>query len=124
VRVHDHPRAVNEIALFAPAVLAAASGGDQVADEIVSRAARSLADTVAAAVGSETEMPVALAGRLLQRPSILRDRAVAAISVTSPTARVQDAAASPLDGALGLGLGELPDRYASLIHHWREGPHR
>jgi len=122
VRIHDLPRAVNEIGQFAQAVLTAAAEDDRVASIVITRAAGALAETVQAAVGAtgvRGDVPVVLGGRLLTRPSILRDRIVPAIHQVAPMAVVREALGSPLDGALSLGLGTLQNRYRSMIHYWK-----
>lgn len=124
VRIHDLPRAVNEIGQFAMPVLAAAMADDRVASIVITRAAGALAETVQAAVaatGVTGDVPVVLGGRLLDRPSILRDRIVPAIHQVAPMAVVREASGSPLDGALALGLGTIQNRYRSMIHHWEVG---
>ena len=122
VRLHDHPRAVNEIAQFSRDVVALADE-DAAATAIIATAAAELAETVAAAVGAvdgqNTVVPVALGGRLLDESPLLRERLVAAIASVAPVASMRAAAAEPLEGALGLGTAELPDRYGSRIHHFR-----
>ena len=122
VTIHDLPRAVNEIGLFAQAVLTAAVEDDRVASIVITRAAGALAETVQAAVaatGVTGDVPVVLGGRLLDRPSILRDRIVPAIQPVAPTAVVRETSGSPLDGALALGLGTIQNRYRSTIHYWK-----
>lgn len=122
VRIHSLPRAVNEIGQFAQDVLTAASAGDQLASAIVTGAADALTQTVEAAIratGETGSVPVAIGGRLLESPSILRERTTSAIDHACPTAVVSDAIGSPLDGALGMGLGASTRRYASLIHVWK-----
>lgn len=122
VRIHDLPRAVNEIGLFAQFVLAAAAADDRVASIVITRAAGALAETVQAAVaatGVRGDVPVVLGGRLMDRPSILRERIVPAIHQVAPTAVVRETLGSPLDGAMALGLGTIQNRYRSLIHQWK-----
>lgn len=122
VRIHDLPRAVNEIGLFAQFVLSAAAADDRVASIVITRAAGALAETVQAAVaatGVRGDVPVVLGGRLMDRPSILRERIVPAIHQVAPTAVVRETSGSPLDGAMALGLGTIQNRYRSLIHQWK-----
>lgn len=122
VRIHDLPRAVNEIGLFAQFVLAAAAADDRVASIVITRAAGALAETVQAAVtatGVRGDVPVVLGGRLMDRPSILRDRIVPAIHQVAPTAVVRETSGSPLDGAMALGLGTIQNRYRSMIFQWK-----
>ncbi|MDF1477851.1 BadF/BadG/BcrA/BcrD ATPase family protein [Leifsonia sp. H3M29-4] len=119
-RVHELPRAVNEIAQFAQEVLAAADT-DPVASRIVDRAAVALAETAAVAValaGAGPAVPLALGGRLLEQTE-LRRRLEGALREVAPNAIVENAAGTPLDGALGLGTGEIPaQRYESAVHRW------
>lgn len=122
VRIHELPRAVNEIGQFAQAVVATAVAGDAVASSIVTRAAHALAETAQAAVaatGESGHVPVAVGGRLLERPSLLHERIVSAIAQDAPTAVLRDALGSPLEGALSLGLGTTPNLYAAMIHVWK-----
>lgn len=122
VRIHDLPRAVNEIGQFAMPVLAAATVDDRVASIIITRAAGALAESVQAAVtatGVTGDVPVVLGGRLLDRPSILRDRIVPAIHQVAPMAVVRETVGSPLDGALALGRETILNRYRSMIHYWK-----
>ncbi len=123
VHIHSLPRPVNSIAAFAPAVLAAAAE-DGIASGIVAAAAESLAETVAAgvrAVGTDTAVPVAIGGRLIETSGLLESAVTAAILEWVPGASVRRADGSPLDGARALALGYQTDRYTSLIHHWKKG---
>lgn len=125
VRIHGMPRAVNEIAHFAIDVLEL-SERDELAADILLRAARVLGESVAAAVTAVkglSPVAVALGGRLLAESSPLLPLVHSAIAAaTSPgigTVPVRTADASPLDGALLLGSGELDSTLAPHVHQWR-----
>jgi glucosamine kinase len=119
VRLHDGPRPVHQIAMFAPDVLAAASSGDAVAEGIVDEAVRELQTVVRTAAGwvGGQEVPVALGGRLL-RDGELRRRLQAALAA-EPALAPREPEGTPLDGAIWLGLSADPKRYGDLVHVWR-----
>jgi glucosamine kinase len=124
VRLHDTERPVHAIAGFAPDVLEAAVGGDDVADAIVDEAAQelmTLAHAGAAWVGVEAP-PLALGGRLLAAGSELRRRLDVLLAASSLDVEPRDAAGTALDGALALGLATDPNRYRTRVHIWRAGP--
>ena len=79
-----------------------------------------LVTSAIAAVGVGSVVPVALGGRLLT-DGPLRRRLADALARSVPAADVRTADASPLDGALLLGAGEGPGRYAALVHVWDRG---
>lgn len=128
IRIHSAARPANDIAHFAPDVLAAADWGDQVAVAIAEDAAAELvllartAVRVALRVSSDPRaiVPVALGGRLLLPGRPLRRRLDAHLAEEDVSAAVRTADGSSLDGALALGALPDPGRYASLVHIWRE----
>jgi N-acetylglucosamine kinase-like BadF-type ATPase len=120
-RLHEAARPVPEIAAFTPDVLEAAAG-DPVAASIVDAAADELATTALAGVawasggsGAVPVVAVALGGRLLAGPSILRTALEARLAAADPSPAVRQADGSPLDGALRLGLGTDPGPYHALV---------
>jgi N-acetylglucosamine kinase-like BadF-type ATPase len=119
VRLHDAPRPVPEIAAFAPDVFEAAAEGDEVARGLVDEAADELATTAGAGAAWATTgpaaVPLALGGRLLLDPTPLRMALEARLGGAEPALAVRIADASPVDGALRLGLGDDPGPYASLV---------
>lgn len=123
VRLHDEPEVVDAIARFAIDVLDAAAD-DPVAAGIVEVAAGELTGVVLAAASIAEAgdlpgpIPVALGGRLLATPTLLR-AALDARLATDPRIRARTADASPLAGAMALGMQPGPGRYASLVHIWR-----
>jgi glucosamine kinase len=125
VRLHDDARSIDAIARFATDVLDAA-GSDDVAARIVAQAAAELHGVVdaavrmAAAAGTEGRVPVGLGGRLLAEPTPLRD-ALDARLAADRTVAARTADATPLDGAMLLGMQPAPAVYAPLIHTWRPG---
>lgn len=123
VRLHDGPRPVHQIALFAPDVLAAASSGDAVAEGIVDEAVRELQTVVRAAAGwvGGARVPVALGGRLLDGGELRRRLEPTLATVRRPSLAVPDPEGTPLDGAIWLGLSGDPKRYGDLVHVWRAG---
>jgi len=132
VRLHDAQRPVNTIARFAPDVLAEAAAGDEVAGGILNEAAQELvllARAGAAWAGRERAgaadrsgpVPFALGGRLLEPGSELRQRLDHLLAGESIDIAVRSADASPLDGALKLGLSGDASAYHGLVHLWTEG---
>lgn len=125
VRLHDEPGAVDAIARFAVDVLDAAAD-DAAAARIVEVAARELngaivaASSIAEAGGTPRPVPVALGGRLLATPTPVR-AALDARLARDPRIESRTADASPLVGAMSLGMHTDPGRYASLVHVWRGG---
>ncbi len=122
VRLHAADRPVAEIAAFAPDVMDAAAGGDQVAGSIVDAAARELADLAATATdwaGRRTqEVPLALGGRLMEPGSLLRRRVDDALAARGLAMALRSADHSPLDGAVMLGLAGDDHPYGDLVHTW------
>ena len=125
VRLHDDARSIDAIARFATDVLSAA-GTDDAAARIVAEAAAELhgvigaAAGIAGAAGTDEAVPVGLGGRLLTEPTALRD-ALDARLAADPTFAARTADATPLDGAMLLGMQPTPGRYAPLVHTWRPG---
>ncbi len=121
-RLHSAQRPVNDIAQFAPEVLAMAEAGDPIASDIVDGAADELLTLVRAgeqaAGADEARVPVALGGRLLASSSPLRVRLERRVRVGMPGVVVRSADGSALDGALALGCGTNPGRYQALVHVW------
>lgn len=121
-RLHSSQRPVNAIALFAPAVLAAAADGDAVAMAIVEAATEELltltiaASRIAAPGGGS--VAVALGGRLVAE-GFLRQRLETAIERSLPQARMRSADGTPLDGALRLGTLDAPGAYGEMIYMWQ-----
>jgi N-acetylglucosamine kinase-like BadF-type ATPase len=128
VRLHSGTRPVNDIAQFAPEVLAVADAGDDVAGRIADDAAGELSLLVRAAVavarrGSPAHdpiVPVAVGGRLLVDGRSLRRRLDARLAREELGAALRTADGSALDGGLALGACADPGRYRSLVHVWRD----
>jgi N-acetylglucosamine kinase-like BadF-type ATPase len=127
IRIHSAVRPVNDIAHFAPDVLAIADSGDAVATAIAHDAATELTILIRSAVevagrGSPagTTVPVALGGRLLGEGRPLRRRLDGLLSTEDLGAAIRSADGSSLDGALALGVLGDPGPYRSLVHVSRE----
>lgn len=125
VRLYELGRPVNEIAYFAPEVLAAAEAGDAVADGILDEAVSELvlvaqAGAAWAGVGAST-VPLALGGRLFAEGSAIRRRFDTRIARRGVPVAARTADATALEGAVRLGLAGDPGAYRGLIHVWTEG---
>lgn len=128
IRVHSASRPANEIAHFAPDVLAVADTGDAVADAVAEDATAELVLLTRAAVttalrgsaDANASVPVGIGGRLLAPGRPLRRRLDARMASADIQAAVRTADGSALDGALALGGLPDPSRYAPLVHVWRE----
>jgi N-acetylglucosamine kinase-like BadF-type ATPase len=123
IRIHSAVRPVNDIAHFAPDVLAVADTGDDVATVIADDAAAELVILVRSAVevagtgsASGTTVPVALGGRLLGAGRSLRRRLDDRLLDSGIRAAIRTADGSSLDGGLALGALDDPGRYTSLVH--------
>lgn len=126
IRLHSAPRPVNDIAQFAPQVLATADAGDPVAEAIAQDAVEELLVLIRAAVAAAGRgcpepplVPVAVGGRLLTEGRPLRRRLDARSTTEVSGAAVRSADGSALDGALALGRCGDPGAYGGLIHVWR-----
>lgn len=125
-RLHAQPRPVNDIAHFAPRVLALAEAGDEQAERIVREAATELTSVIRAGVRAAAatqpagagSVPVALGGRLLSPGTILRRWLEKSVAAELPAAATRDADGTPLDGAMMLGQQRAPGRYAELVTRW------
>lgn len=112
VNLYASPTLVDDVARFAPVVLAAAADGDAVARDIVVRAAGEVAETIGAAVRPMTgRVPVACVGGLFQGGEQLLEPLRAALP---SRAELVSAAGNSLDGAERLAVGP-PGPYADLI---------
>lgn len=92
----------HEIASFAPEVVALAEQGDPAAGRILDTGARALAELVAANHAQLPTSPapeVIIAGGLGSAAGGYHDRIVNAIRAAVPSARVQDAERTPVEGA-------------------------
>lgn len=109
-------QAIDNIARFAPAVIAA-NGEDALA--IIEQAAQELAATVSAAaqVLPDGLVEVAVSGRLLTTDNELARRFVGALSTRIPRSELRAAAGDPLDGAVRLAI-DGPGIHAGLIHRY------
>ncbi len=120
-RLHGLRRPVDAIARFAPAVLATAEAGDEVATGIVQAAAMELASLVRAAVQhlphGGRPVPLAIGGRLVQ-DGPLRARFERLVAQRSPAVEARSADGPPLQGALLLGAHDNPGRYRGFVHVW------
>lgn len=117
--LHTMPRAVNEIAQFAPVVQHAAAAGDAVSVAIISRAASELTRTVvaAAAISSTWPVPVAITGRAVTSAGSLRIAVEKALERQEGLVLVT-AASSPLDGACRLADTGVPHAYDPYLAEW------
>lgn len=123
IRIHSAVRPANDIAHFAPDVLAVADAGDAVAQGIADGAAEELVILVRAAVEVAVEdssdgsvVPVALGGRLLGDGRPLRRRLDGWLARETIGAAIRTADGSSLDGALALGALDDPGAYRSMVH--------
>ncbi len=130
IRIHSAVRPVNDIAQFAPDVLAVADTGDTVATGIAEDAAaelvilvRSAAEVGRAGSSADTAVPVALGGRLLGEGRSLRRRLDDQLATAGIDAAIRTADGSSLDGGLALGALADPGRYGSMVHVSRELAH-
>jgi N-acetylglucosamine kinase-like BadF-type ATPase len=112
---------VDDVARFAPEVLARAAQDDLVAQDILLQAAADIAETIATAVGQmagDEPVPVACVGGLFEGAGEqLRTPLQAALP---PRAHLTKAAGSSLDGAERLAT-EPPGPYADLLVIHRKG---
>jgi N-acetylglucosamine kinase-like BadF-type ATPase len=128
IRIHSVARPVNDIAHFAPDVLAAADAGDDIARGIAQDATGELVLLVRAAVDvarrrsprHDGPVPVAVGGRLMGAARPLRRRLDERLAGSDIDAAVRTADGSSLDGALQMGALPDPGRYRSMVHVWRE----
>lgn len=122
-RLHSARRPVNDIAQFAPDVLAVAQAGDHVADAIADAAAGELVLLIRAGVtgmaAGGAQVPVALGGRLLGEASPLRRRLDRRLRSELPGVAPRTSDGSSLDGAIALGRTGEPGRYRELVYIWR-----
>jgi N-acetylglucosamine kinase-like BadF-type ATPase len=125
IRIHSAVRPVNDIAHFAPDVLAVAETGDTVARRIVDESTAELVILMRAAVAvaqrvpggdGHTIVPVAVGGGLLTAGRPLRRRLDEQLASAAIDAAVRTADGSSLDGALGMGALRDPGRYRSMVH--------
>jgi glucosamine kinase len=123
-RLHSSRRPVDAIARFAPAVLATAGAGDEVASRIVEAAAVELVSLVVAAAQrlppADRPVPLAIGGRLVE-DGPLRVQFERLVAAVSPAVRLRSADGQPLRGALLLGAADDPGRYRDLVHVWEAG---
>jgi N-acetylglucosamine kinase-like BadF-type ATPase len=123
-RLYLSRRVVDDTARFAPDVVEAAAGGDEVAGQIIERAGRELARTAAAGVAAlpgSGPVPVASVGRLVEGGGALVDAYRDELAVACRRAVAVLPAGSSLDGAMRLAA--VPDCaiYRSHLHIYR-GP--
>jgi glucosamine kinase len=127
-RLHSARRPVNDIAQFAPEVLAIADDGDALAGTITEDAVTELVLLIRAGVAAagapepgvrQSLVPVALGGRLLGEGTPLRRRLDRRLGAELPCVEARSADASPLEGAISLGSAAGPGRYRDLVYIWR-----
>lgn len=98
-----------EIAALVPAIFAAAAGGDEVADEILDKAAKHLADHVGAVhrrIAHDIEPPqLALAGGLLRQGGPLAHKVVAGVAADGLDLPLCEKAVDAAAGAAALARG-------------------
>ncbi|MEW1658023.1 MULTISPECIES: BadF/BadG/BcrA/BcrD ATPase family protein [unclassified Streptomyces] len=99
------------LAAFAPEV-ARCAARDAIAAGIMTDAARHIADSAAAVCPPGPDTAVALTGGLLRLGTPLLTPLRAALAERLPGARAQEAAKSPLDGALTIAAALATDRLA------------
>ncbi|CAN5359183.1 BadF/BadG/BcrA/BcrD ATPase family protein [soil metagenome] len=90
-----------ELASFAPDVTAAAHGGDDVAADVVRRAAAHLADTGLSVLAGSVPPRLALIGGIASDPLLSSDF-LAHVRARRPDVEARISSESPLDGALAL----------------------
>ncbi|GIF64042.1 ATPase [Asanoa ishikariensis] len=123
-RIYTSPRMVDDIARFAPDVVAAAAGGDPVSIRVIRSAAAELAHTAASAVAFVTgagagAVPVTLVGRLVAAGGPLVDAFHEALAAQCPRASPVPPAGSSLDGARRLALLDHCGPYGGHLHVYR-----
>ena len=137
-RLHSARRPVNDIAQFAPDVLAVAEQGDRVAEAIVDEAVGELVLLIRAGVAAiggavgrrrPTSRDAGRRTRARARragwPAPGRDQPASTpprwpAAVGAARGRCQDRGRSPLDGAIALGRAGGPGPYRDLVHLWRQ----
>lgn len=118
IRIHSDPRAVDAIAQFAPAVLAAARGGDVAASRIFADALAELVSCVRAgwaAAGSEPATPLAVIGRLGDG---LQPELDGVLVELGDLVDLQRPVGDPLQGAMNLAEPDVATAYGSALHSW------
>ncbi|MEV4624330.1 BadF/BadG/BcrA/BcrD ATPase family protein [Asanoa sp. NPDC049573] len=121
-RIYTSPRMVDDIARFAPDVVATAAAGDPVSVHIVRSAAGELAHTAASAVAfvaGTNRVPVALVGRLVAAGGPLVDAFHEALAAGCPRALPVPPAGGALDGARRLARLDHCGPYQDHLHVYR-----
>ncbi|MEV4539548.1 BadF/BadG/BcrA/BcrD ATPase family protein [Asanoa sp. NPDC049518] len=121
-RIYTSPRMVDDIARFAPDVVAAAACGDPASVHIIRSAAGELAHTAASAVAvvaGTGAVPVALVGRLVAAGGPLVDAFHEALAAACPRASPVPPAGGSLDGACRLAQLDHCGPYAGHLHAYR-----
>lgn len=116
IRIHSSDRAVDEIAHFAPTVLAAAAGDDPVAMNIIDTAVDELALVARAArerIGEPDRAPLVILGRL---GAALRPRVVERLSADADAFDPRSPLGDALDGAFVISQAG-----AAGLYTWRRG---
>ncbi len=123
VRLHDSRAPVDVIAQFARDVLEAAESDDPVAGRILDDAAVELLSVVHAGatwVGG-AGIALALGGRMLEEGGGLRRRLDELLAQDDTMLAARSADASPLEGAVRLGLAAELGRYRGFVYTWAAG---
>lgn len=119
IRLHADPRAVDEIARFAPAVIRAGRQEDPAAREVLDRAVAELTASVEAAwvaAGSEDGTPLAVVGRLSQELSPELDEALRRLG---DRVDLEPPLGGGIDGAERIALDA--SAYGTAVHVWTRG---
>ena len=105
--LHRSSQRLSEISSIAPLVVSAAVGGDAVAAEILDQSACELSRMIAAACDklgyAHTEYSLALAGSVLTKTSIVREKMVAVLQQRELGPKSCQIVTEPVRGALHLG---------------------
>ena len=121
IRIHSDPRAVDEIARFAPTVVETARRGDEVSRLIVDCAIAELAACMRAgwaAAGAHSPVPLAITGRL---GDALGPELAATLAEFGDLIEVRQPVGDSLDGALHLSAPHAAAAYGSAVHVWTRG---
>lgn len=119
IRIHADPRAVDNIARFAPSVIGVGRAGDAAARSILDDALGELIGCVRAgwvAAGAESATPLAVVGRFAAE---LRPELDESLTRLGEMIDLRRPVGGPLEGAMQLAAD--PSGYGDLVHTWTRG---